>query len=118
MSRRQEHAPAARSPVSRGTLLPLFLALACVGSGVTVVQIKHGSRNFTTRLDTLRRQRDHLQVEWAQLRLEQATLDRHGRVQQLAEKQFDMVEPKDYVIVPERATPPVTLGKAPAVVRQ
>jgi len=118
VSRRQEHAPAARSPVSRWTLLPLFLALACVGSGVTVVQIKHGSRTFTTRLDTLRRQRDHLQMEWAQLRLEQATLDQHGRVQQLAEKQFDMVEPRDYVIVPERVTASVPPALAPAAVRQ
>ena len=97
----------------RGSLLPLFLALACIGSGVAVVQIKHESRALTDRLDTLRRQRDHLDMEWAQLQLEQATLDQHGRVEQLAQQQFDMVEPKDYVIVPmDAAAAPVAAAAA------
>lgn len=96
--------PSPQQPVRRGTLLPLCLALACVASGVAVVQVKHESRHLTARLDTLRRQRDHLDMEWAQLQLEQATLDQHGRVEQLAQQQFDMVEPKDYVIVPGRVS--------------
>lgn len=108
--------PAQSGTQRSGTLLPLFLALACVVSGVAVVQVTHGSRAFTAHLNTLRLERDRLEVEWAQLRLEQATLDQHGRVQQLAEKQFDMVEPKDYVIVPEQSSVPTDpAGTPPAV---
>lgn len=83
--------------------LPLLLALGCIASGVAVVEVKHDSRSYTARLNALRVQRDQLKMEWAQLRLEQATLDRHGRIQRLAQKQFGMIEPQHYAIVRQQA---------------
>ncbi|MBV8062841.1 MAG: cell division protein FtsL [Nevskia sp.] len=68
-------------------------------TAVAVVQVKQHSRNLTTRLDGLRQEQEGLQLEWAQLQLEQATLAQHGRVDELARNQFGMVDPLDYQIV-------------------
>ena len=82
-----------------GTLTPLLLAVLVMISAVAVVQVKQHSRNLTTRLDGMRQERERLQLEWAQLQLEQATLAQHGRVDDLARGQFGMVDPLDYQIV-------------------
>lgn len=87
-----------------GTLLPLALALAVIVSAVFVVQVKHGNRTLTTRLEQLRAERERLELEWAQLQLEEATLAQHGRVDTLARTQFDMVDPRDYRIVDAAGT--------------
>jgi len=89
-----------------GTFTPLLLAMLVMVSAVAVVQVKQHSRNLTTRLDGMRQERERLQLEWAQLQLEQATLAQHGRVDELARSQFGMVDPLDYQIV----------GGAPAAV--
>ena len=99
------------NPLGGSALLLLVLALACIGSGVAVVEIENHSRTVTAHLEKLRRQTDHLEMERAQLELEQATLSQHGRVEQLAQRQFNMTEPPDYVIV--AAIPPATKSAAP-----
>lgn len=91
-----------------GTMLPLLLAVLVMVSAVAVVQIKNHSRSLTTRLDGMRQDAERLQLEWAQLQLEQATLAQHGRVDELARKQFGMVDPLDYQIVP--AQPATAVG--------
>lgn len=82
-----------------GTFTPLLLGVLVMISAVAVVQVKQHSRNLTSRLDGMRQERERLQVEWAQLQLEQATLAQHGRVDELARSQFGMVDPLDYQIV-------------------
>ena len=84
-----------------GTFTPLLLAVLVMVSSVAVVQVKQHNRNLTTRLDGMRQERERLQLEWAQLQLEQATLAQHGRVDELARSQFGMVDPLDYQIVSE-----------------
>lgn len=81
------------------TLLPLALALAVMVTALFVVQVKHRHRTLTTKLEQLRNERERLELEWAQLQLEEATLAQHGRVDALARSQFDMVDPRDYQIV-------------------
>jgi cell division protein FtsL len=76
-----------------GNLLPLALAAAVFGSSIVVVQIKHRNRTLTNEIDQMRGERDKLDLEWSQLQLEQATLAQHSRVEQLARRQFGMVEP-------------------------
>ena len=88
-----------------GTFTPLLLAVLVMISAVAVVQIKQHNRNLTTRLDGMRQERERLQLEWAQLQLEQATLAQHGRVDELARSQFGMVDPLDYQIVAEDSGP-------------
>lgn len=91
-----------------GTFTPLLLAVLVMASAVAVVQIKQHNRNLTTRLDGMRQERERLQLEWAQLQLEQATLAQHGRVDELARSQFGMVDPLDYQIVSEAPAASVT----------
>ncbi len=50
----------------------------------------------------LRSERERLEMEWAQLQLEEATLAHNNRVDKLAREQLGMVEPRDYVIVGAR----------------
>jgi cell division protein FtsL len=88
-----------------GTLLPLALAFAVFGSAIAVVQVKQHNRNLTARLDSLRQERERLQLEWAQLQLEQATLAQRGRVDAFARTQFGMVDPQDYQIVADDRGP-------------
>jgi cell division protein FtsL len=96
-----------------GTFTPLLLGVLVMISAVAVVQVKQHSRNLTTRLDGQRQERERLQLEWAQLQLEQATLAQHGRVDELARSQFGMVDPLDYQIVSEApsAGAPTVMGK-------
>lgn len=82
-----------------GIFLPLMLGAACVASGVAVVQVEHHSREVTAALNHQRQLHDSLYLQHEQLRLEQATLGSHSRVQGIAHDQLDMVEPRDYVIV-------------------
>ena len=74
-------------------MLPLALAVLVIISAVMVVQVKHRNRTLNNELEQARVEHDRLDLEWAQLQLEQATLAQHGRVDQLARTQFGMVEP-------------------------
>ncbi len=95
-------------------MLRRLLAVLVMVSAVAVVQIKNHSRSLTTRLDGMRQEAERLQLEWAQLQLEQATLAQHGRVDELARKQFGMVDPLDYQIV---SAAPGSKPAAPATER-
>lgn len=82
-----------------GLLLPLALAFAVMFSALAVIRTKHENRALVDRLEKLRKEEDHLQTEWAQLQLEEATLGDHSRVERIAREQLGMVEPRDYVVV-------------------
>ena len=100
--------PNNKSGTGGGTMMPLLLAMLVMISALAVVQVKQHSRNLTTQLDGERQDRERLQLEWAQLQLEQATLAQHGRVDELARSQFGMVDPLDYQIVSEAPAASVT----------
>ena len=90
-------------PYRRRSIQPIvvILALACVGTGVAVGQIKKESRMATARLEKLRRGKDDVEMGKAQLQLEKATLGNAGMVRQLVRQEVGMIDPKRYVIVPE-----------------
>jgi cell division protein FtsL len=106
----------ARGAGGDGTLLPLFLAVAVMISALMVVQVKHRSRNLTTQLDVLRGEHERLDLEWSQLQLEEATLAQHGRVDQLARTQFEMVDPVDYQIISGDSLQAASLPQAASAV--
>ncbi|HUS24715.1 MAG TPA: cell division protein FtsL [Candidatus Binatia bacterium] len=84
----------------RGHLLvPLALTVAVVLSALAVVRTKHENRALMGELEQLRGERERLDMEWAQLQLEEATLAHHARVDRVAREQLGMTEPRDYVIV-------------------
>ena len=71
----------------------LVLALAVFSSAVVVINAKHQNRKAFVDLQTLHKQRDEMEIRWGRLQLEQGAWTTHGRVEQLARKELDMVTP-------------------------
>ncbi|MFT4045509.1 MAG: cell division protein FtsL [Solimonas sp.] len=89
--------------MKRGVLMiPLTLIVAIVISALAVVSTKHENRRLVSELETLRNERERLDMEWAQLQLEEATLANNSRVEHIAREQLGMIEPRDYVIVEDK----------------
>ncbi|WP_293369177.1 cell division protein FtsL [Nevskia sp.] len=78
---------------SGSLLLPIGLALLVVFSALGVVQIKNEHRRMTVKAEALRVDNERLDLEWAQLQLEEATLAQAARVEPIARAQFGLVEP-------------------------
>lgn len=79
----------------RGDLwLTLVLILGVVGSGIGVVYAKYLSRTEFVALQALRAERDGLEVQWGQLRLEEAALTTHSRVEDRARRLLGMHLPR------------------------
>lgn len=82
-----------------GTLLPITLGLFVMISALAVVQIKNEHRRLTVKAEALRVDNERLDLEWAQLQLEEATLAQQARIEPIARAQFSLVEPSAYQIV-------------------
>lgn len=80
-------------------IMPLVLSTAVVCSALAVVRTKHENRALVSELEQLRGEHERLEMEWAQLQLEEATLSHNARVDRIAREQIGMTEPRDYVIV-------------------
>ena len=74
--------------------LVMVLALIVLASSLGVVYTKHQSRKMFVELDTLKKERDEMNVEWGRLQLEQSTLATHGRIERTAKKRLGMVTPE------------------------
>lgn len=72
----------------------LILVLGVVGSGIGVVYSKYLSRIEFAELQGLRAERHGLEVRWGQLRLEEAALTTHPRVEANARKLLGMHLPQ------------------------
>ncbi|HVT37288.1 MAG TPA: cell division protein FtsL [Nevskiaceae bacterium] len=78
----------------------LFLLVAgVIGSALAVVRTKHENRALVSQLESLRLEHERLEMEWAQLQLEEATLAHNNRVDKIAREQLQMSDPRDYRIV-------------------
>ena len=66
----------------------LLAAVLC--SAVGVVFSTHQTRKLFVELQTLRAERDELNIEWGRLQIEQSTLGTHGRIEKLAREQLKM----------------------------
>lgn len=85
--------------------LVLILSLIVLASSLGVVYAKHQSRKLFVELDTLKKERDEMNVEWGRLQLEQSTLATHGRIETIAKKRLQMVTPeydKVLIVRPEK----------------
>lgn len=74
--------------------LVMVLALVVLASSLGVVYAKHQSRKLFVELDTLKKERDEMNIEWGRLQLEQSTLATHSRIEQTAKKRLKMVTPE------------------------
>lgn len=87
--------------MSARLLLNLVLVAALLTSAVATVYVQHHRRMQFVELRKLERERDRLQVEWGQLKLEQSTWATHERIERLALEKLDMHMPPaaDVVLV-------------------
>ena len=70
------------------------LALGLAATGIGVVFTKHQARDLFIELQGLNGERDALEIEWGQLKLEQSAWATHGRVEQTARVGLRMVIPR------------------------
>tara|TARA_R110001592_G_scaffold356543_2_gene658635 strand:+ start:1685 stop:2107 length:423 start_codon:yes stop_codon:yes gene_type:complete len=84
-----------KSQVSvKGVLVTLMLALVVVLSAIGVVQSSHLSRQLFTEQAILLDRNDQLQLEWAQLLLEQSAWSSPNRLENIASKKLGMHMPE------------------------
>ena len=74
--------------------LLVMLFVLVLGSAVAVVYSKHESRKLFVQLQTLKKERDRMDIEWGRMQLEQSTWATHGRIERLARKKLDMKIPE------------------------
>ena len=74
--------------------LVIILTMVVLASSLGVVYAKHQSRKLFVELDTLKKERDEMNVEWGRLQLEQSTLATHGRIERIAKKRLGMKTPE------------------------
>ena len=80
------------SPLAKITMLLLWALL--LASAIGVVWSRHQTRSLFIELQSLSSQRDALDIEWGQLKLEQSAWSTHGRVEQTARVNLRMVIPR------------------------
>ncbi|HVY23010.1 MAG TPA: cell division protein FtsL [Steroidobacteraceae bacterium] len=73
------------------TLAMLWLLLLV--SSVAVVWSKQQARNQFVALQRLQKERDQLDTEWGQLRLEQSTWMTYGRIEKISHDELHMSVP-------------------------
>jgi cell division protein FtsL len=66
---------------------------ALFASALGVVWSIHETRTLFIELQTLTAERDRLEIEWSQLKIEQSAWATHGRVEQTARTGLNMVIP-------------------------
>ena len=80
-------------------MMPLLLVVLVIVSALAVVRIKHENRAAVTELSLLSTEKERLEMEWAQLQLEEATLSHHARIEKVAREQIGMIEPREYAVI-------------------
>ncbi len=77
--------------MSQGNIITVaLLGLGVLVSATGVVYAKYVSRVNFVELESIRAQRDAVNVEWGRLQLEQSTWATHGRVEKIAREKLNM----------------------------
>ncbi len=79
--------------------MAVAVGVALFVSAVALVYVQHHRRMQFVELRKLERERDAMQVEWGQLKLEQSTWATHERIERLALDKLDMHMPAAAVVV-------------------
>lgn len=89
--------------IRSGMLVLAVLAIVVTLSAVGVVHAKYLTRINFGHLQDLRAQRDAIDVEWNRLRLEEAALSTHARVERKARNELGMFAPRigDVLLIEE-----------------
>jgi cell division protein FtsL len=73
--------------------IALLLLAGIVASGALLVTTTHESRSLFRELEALRREQDRMRGEWSALQLEVSTLAAPSRIDELARREFGMIDP-------------------------
>lgn len=68
----------------------LFLAALLVGCALSLVNAQYQARHLFIELERAQSQARQLDIEWAQLQLDQSTLGKHARIEQIARNDLNM----------------------------
>ena len=68
----------------------LVLVTLLVGCALSVVNAQYQARNLFIALGKLENQAHQLDIDWAQLRIDQSTLGKNARIEQIARTDLNM----------------------------
>ena len=68
----------------------LVLAAALVGCALSVVKAQYIARHLFIDLEAMQQQARQLDIDWAQLQLDQSTLGKHERIESIARRDLSM----------------------------
>lgn len=68
----------------------LVLAAALVACALSVVKAQYIARHLFIDLEALQQQARQLDIDWAQLQLDQSTLGKNARIEQIARTDLNM----------------------------
>jgi cell division protein FtsL len=71
--------------------LNLVLTVLLVACGLSLVNAQYQARHLFIELERSQSQARQLDIEWAQLQLDQSTLGKHARIEQIARGDLNMV---------------------------
>jgi cell division protein FtsL len=72
--------------------LNIVLTALLVACGLSTVNAQYQSRHLFVDLERAHTQAKQLDTEWAQLQLDQSTLGKHARIEQIARRELNMTE--------------------------
>lgn len=75
----------------KGQLTNIILALLLIGSAFVLIIQSHEQRQLYAELEKLEQQRDQLDIEWRELRLEQRVMAEHSRLETIAKEKIGLV---------------------------
>ena len=70
--------------------LNIVLTVAVVGCALSVVNARYTARHLFIELERLQQQSRQLDIDWAQLQLDQSTLGKNERIEQIARTELNM----------------------------
>ncbi len=68
----------------------IVLATLLVGCGLSVVKAQYETRNLFIVLGKLQQQAHQLDIDYSELQLDQSTLGKHARIEQIARTELNM----------------------------
>lgn len=70
--------------------LNLLLVAVLVGCALSLVKAQYIARHLFIELESMQQNARQLDIDWAQLQLDQSTLGKNGRIEQIARTDLNM----------------------------
>ncbi|MFC0251249.1 cell division protein FtsL [Massilia consociata] len=70
--------------------LSIVLTVVLVGCALSVVNARYQARHLLIELERLQQHSRQLEIDWAQLQLDQSTLGKNERIEQIARNNLNM----------------------------